>query len=430
MDAITKPDAEWSLTKKLTFRFFFIYFILYIFFNPNGVIPYLDDLYILYITPFHNLVVWVGKHIMHLSKPITIFTNGSGDTTYDNIIILVIILLSVSGVVIWSTIDSRTKAYNKLYYWLTVILRYYVAITMLSYGFYKIIKLQFPFPSFGAMVEPYGNSSPMGLAWNFMGYSTGYNYFTGIAELSCGLLLFFRKTSALGAVVTLVVAGNIMAINYCFDVPVKLLSTTLVMMALYLILRDFSRFVDFFILNKPAGAANLTPHRFKTRWKNLTLISIKYMLVAYTIFFDLYGAVKGEAQYGSKAKKPPLYGLYDVKTFIVNKDTLKPLTTDTIRWSKLAITYPGNALIKFLNDSTKYFAFNVDPAKKKIVMNSYTDTVHKYLFTYDQPKKDSLIIKGTFKKDAIQISLISHDINKFLLVRRGFHWINEYPFNR
>jgi len=33
----------------------------------------------------------------------------------------------------------------------------------------------------------------MGLAWNFMGYSTGYNYFTGIAELSCGLLLSSAK---------------------------------------------------------------------------------------------------------------------------------------------------------------------------------------------------------------------------------------------
>jgi len=31
---------------------------------------------------------------------------------------------------------------------------------------------------------------------------------------------------------------------------------------------------------------------------------------------------------GSKAPKPPLYGLYDVNTFVINKDTLKPLTTD------------------------------------------------------------------------------------------------------
>jgi hypothetical protein len=301
---------------------------------------------------------------------------------------------------------------------------------MLSYGFYKVIKLQFPFPSLGVLMEPYGNSSPMGLAWNFMGYSTGYNYFTGIAELSCGLLLFFRKTSAWGAVATLIVAGNIMAINYCFDVPVKLLSTTLVIMALFLILKDAKRFSNFFILNRPAAPADLTPHRFTKRWKNITLGVVKYALIAYTLIFDLYGAVKAEKEYGPKAPKSPLYGLYDIKTFIVNKDTLKPLTTDTVRWNRMAIDFPGYSFIKFMNDSTNYFAFKVDTVKRKIVMNSFKDTVHKYLFTYAQPKKDSLVIKGTYKKDSVKIMFHRSDATKFLLVRRGFHWINEYPYNR
>jgi len=426
----TTATLEWSLLKKLAFRFFFLYFILYIFFNPNGVLPYIDNLYGWYITPFHGIAALIGKHILNLSQPVSTFTNGSGDTTYDNIIILFIVFLSIIGGIIWSASDRRTASYGKLFYWLTVVIRYYVAITMLSYGFYKIIKLQFPFLSLGALIEPYGNSSPMGLAWNFMGYSTGYNYFTGIAELSCGLLLFFRHTSTLGAIVTVVVAGNIMAINYCFDVPVKLLSTSLVLMALFLLSKDICRLINFFFLNKPAAPSDLSPHRFRKRWKNITLITLKWGLIIYTVVFDLYGAVQAEKQYGSKAPKPPLYGLYDVKTFIVNKDTLKPLTTDTVRWSKLAISYPGNVLIKFMNDSTNYFAFNVDTVKKKIVMNKYTDTAHKYLLTYEQPKKDSLVIWGMFRKDSIKVNLSRRDAGKFLLVRRGFHWINEYPFNR
>ena len=422
--------AEWTLSKKLIFRFFFIYFLLYIFFNPNGVLPYVDDFYGWYIEPFHTVAVWIGAHILHLKQPITAFTNGSGDTTYDNVIILLMMFLSIVGMIVWSFIDKNRVSYNKLLYWLMVVIRYYVAITMLSYGFYKVIKLQFPFPSFGRLIEPYGNSSPMGLAWSFMGYSTGYNYFTGIAELSCGFLLLFRKTSALGAVVTLVVAGNIMAINYCFDVPVKLLSTALVLMSLFLILKDVKRFSNFFFFNKQAEPANLTPHRFKAKWKNITLSSIKYILIAYTVIFDLYGAIDAEKKYGGKARKPPLYGLYDVKTFIKNKDTLKPLTTDTFRWSKLAVSNEGNVLIKFMTDSTGYFAFKVDSVKKKIVMHTYADTVHKYLLSYDSPKKDSLVIRGAYKKDSIIVGLRKMDVNKFLLVRRGFHWVNEYPFNR
>jgi hypothetical protein len=430
METTVPAASDWNLWRKLIFRFFFIYFLLYIFFNPNGVLPFMDDVYNFYITPFHGMAVWIARHVLHLSQPVTVFTNGSGDTTYDNIIILFMAFLAFVGTALWSAIDMNTRNYNKLLYWLTVVLRYYAAITMLSYGFYKVIKLQFPFPSFGTLMEPYGNSSPMGLAWNFMGYSTGYNYFTGIAELSCGFLLLFRKTTSLGAVMTLIVAGNIMAINYSFDVPVKLLSTTLVMMALFLILKDIKRFSNFFFFNKVAASSDIEPHRFRKKWKNITLTTVKYILIVYTVFFDLKGVLEAESQYGPKAPKPPLYGLYEVKTFIVNKDTLQPLTTDTTRWNKMAISYTGNVMLKFMSDSTAYFNFKVDTVKKKIEMNKYSDTVHKWLFTYVQPKKDSLVIKGIYKKDSVKVTFNQFDAGKFLLVRRGFHWINEYPYNR
>jgi uncharacterized membrane protein YphA (DoxX/SURF4 family) len=112
-------------------------------------------------------------------------------------------------------------SYDRLYYWMIVVLRYYVGITMLAYGSVKIVQLQFPSPTPWRLIEPYGDSSPFTLAWTFMGYSRGYNYFTGIAEVSCGILLLFKRTSLFGAVIAFTVSANIAAINFCFDVPVK-----------------------------------------------------------------------------------------------------------------------------------------------------------------------------------------------------------------
>ena len=91
----------WPLANKLLFRFFFAYFLLYIFFNPNGVVPYVDDLYNWYIQPFHRLIPWLGSHVLHLSKPISVFTNGSGDTTFDNVVILLIACLAVLVTAVW-----------------------------------------------------------------------------------------------------------------------------------------------------------------------------------------------------------------------------------------------------------------------------------------------------------------------------------------
>ena len=67
----------------------------------------------------------------------------------------------------------------------------------------------------------------MGLAWTFLGFSKGYNLFMGVAELMAGLLLF-RRTVAIGAIITLMTTANVMAVNYFYDVPVKIVSTALV----------------------------------------------------------------------------------------------------------------------------------------------------------------------------------------------------------
>lgn len=81
----------------------------------------------------------------------------------------------------------------------------------------------------------------MGLAWSFVGYSKGFSAFTGWGELVGGVLLFFRRTTALGAVILVPVLLNVVAINYFFDVPVKLFSSALLLMTLFLLAPDAPR---------------------------------------------------------------------------------------------------------------------------------------------------------------------------------------------
>jgi len=428
--ATTAEPTSWSPLQKIAFRFFALLFLWYIFFNPNGVIPFTDNIFGYYIAPFHWLIPWLAKHVLHLAKPITVFTNGSGDTTYDYVTLLFTVFLSAIGAVIWSVTGRNTKNYNKLFYWLTVILRYYAGITMVAYGSFKVVKLQFPYPSLGMLQEPLGDMSPMGLAWTYLGYSTGFNYFAGLAELGCGLLLFFRKTTTLGAVLLLVVAGNIMAINYCFDVPVKLLATALVAISIFLLVRDHQRLINFFFRNKDARPSNLTPHRFKASWKNITLTAAKYVLIGYTLIGTFIMVIQSSVQYGDKAKKPPLYGIYKVERFVLNKDTLPPLTTDTTRWAKMTISYAEGVQIKLMNDSMKFYAFKPDTTKHKITAYTYADTVHKFTLSYAMQKPDVMLLTGKWKKDSVQIKLRKLDPNKYRLVSRGFHWVNEYPLNK
>jgi hypothetical protein len=430
----TLAVGGWSLPKQLAFRFFFLFFLLYIFFNPNGVIPFTETLFGWYIQPFHQLIPWFGRHILHLSYPITTFTNGSGDTTYDFVVLLFILVVSLLGCAVWSWFHRRHQAYPTLYYWLNFILRYYVAITMLSYGLFKVIKLQFPFPGLSSLLEPYGRSSPMGLAWNFMGYSDGYNYFAGFAEVTAGLLLLFRRTTVAGALLAFVVCSNVMAMNYCFDIPVKLLSTMLVFMSLYLLSDNFSAIAGFLFQKRTVSLKQPPAPPFKKRTVRIAWAAGKGVFIAFLLIASGYQLVDARTSYGDAAPHVAFRGIYDVRTFIRNKDTLPALMTDTFRWKQLVIdgspTYPF-ATIRGIDDSSRgYYSFKLDTVKRTMILASYRDSMEKYRFTYRLPKSDSLILSGAWKKDSLEIRLKAYDWKNFLLVRRGFHWINEYPLNR
>jgi hypothetical protein len=41
-----------------------------------------------------------------------------------------------------------------------------------------------------------------------------------------------------------------------------------------------------------------------------------------------------------------------------------------------------------------------------------------------------MVLRSAWKKDSLEIHLKLVDWKNLPLVRRGFHWINESPFNR
>ena len=428
---------DWTDNQLILFRFLVAWFLLYIFFNPNGILPGVDETYNFYITPFHRLIPWIGQHILRLTKSITIFTNGSGDTTYDFVTLLLITVLSLLACTVWSAIDRRRPSYTILYYWVVTILRYYLAITMLSYGFAKVFKTQFPAPGPFRLLEPYGESTPMGLAWTFMGFSNGYNYFTGFAEVISGALLFFRRTTAIGAFLAFMVSLNISAMNYCFDIPVKLLSTTMILMSLFLLGDNIRRLFNLFF-RKGSTGLYIVPRPKMRSGLRITLVVVKSLLVGYSFGGAAWLELQTWKEYGDRAPHTPLFGIYNTRSFLYNQDTLAPLQTDTIRWKQLVIdgssTF-GYASIKMMNDSTHgYYSVTTDTVQHLVTIKKYSDSTKKWRLHYTWPLSDSLTLWGTrfsaSHADSVRIVLARYPMDRFPLNARGFNWINEYPNNR
>jgi hypothetical protein len=423
-------NVPWPLWQRTGFRFTFLFFGLTVFLVNNGAFSFWYLLQPLYNPYLQNFIVWVGDAILKLPYPITVFTNGSGDTTYDWVLLFTITMLAVAGTLIWSLIDRRKQGgYPVLYYWLMVLLRYYVGLMLISYGLVKVIQLQFPAPGLYRLLQPYGNSSPMGLAWTFLGFSKGYNMFMGIAEMAAGLLLF-RRTVTAGAIVSLMTTANVMAVNYFFDVPVKIVSTLLVVMTLMILIPDIRRLWLFFFSGKPVHLPKMKAPYFSKKWQRVGLTVAKVLII-------ISGPGLGLVQIVSYLQEqrngnPGYFGLYQIETFVRNGDTLPPLRTDSTRWYRMAIENPYNLRVVMTNDSARRYSYQADTTNSILTLSPIGDTITLMKLHYAEPTPGSFILSQYGAGDSVLMtgSIVRDFKKEFLLTNRGFHWISETPFNR
>jgi len=416
------PAAEtaWQPLARVAFRFAFCYLGLYSLITLSNV----EDL-LPYEKLWHGIVPWVGAHILHLSRPITYFPSGSGDKTSDWVLLLCHLVISIAATALWTVLDRR-KEYATLNEWLRVLLRFAVAWTMVVYGSVKVVKLQFHDPTLGQLIEPWRDFSPMGMLWKFMGSSTAYTFFAGACELAGGALLFFRRTTTLGALVSGADMTNVAMLNYAYDTPVKLLSTHLVLMCGYLLIPDLRGLYDFFVQNRPAAPAPVRPHFASRKWRIAEGIA-KTLFLGYVAVTSGIGMVEGAKQIGSGAAKSPVYGIWEVEEFTRDGVALPPLLTDTMRWRRLVADFPGFLSIQKMDDSVTGYKVKIDKGSSMIVGNNLNVGLS---LKWERPDADHLLLTGTAGFQPVSIRLKKMDVSHSNLLGRGFHWVSELPFNR
>ena len=100
----------WSPAKRLLFRFGFSYLLLYLlssYLEFLGYIPYGGMIVGGYMEFWRTVVPWVGKQLFQLS--ITVFPNGSGDTTYNYVEVVCFAIVAAVAALVWTLLDRRRR---------------------------------------------------------------------------------------------------------------------------------------------------------------------------------------------------------------------------------------------------------------------------------------------------------------------------------
>jgi uncharacterized membrane protein YphA (DoxX/SURF4 family) len=419
---------SWGVGRRVGFRFGILAGALLIFPFPVNLIPKSDGVVKWLRTPMAWTVSWFAQHALGLADPAS-ESNGSGDRTYDYVQLLVIAILAVIGTLVWSVVDRRRAAYPRLAAGALVTMRYLVGFAMLSYGLDKVLKLQFPDLRPSELDARVGEMSPMGLAWTFMGYSTPYTVFAGLAETIGGVLVLWRRTATIGAVVIVAVMTNVVMLNFCYDIPVKLYSARLLVMAIVIAAPSARRLIA--AAMGRAVAEVPARERMSPRWERARQLARIAMLAGFA--WSIYQLL--ESAGGRNDQVHELRGVWAVDSFVAD-GMEHSLATDPDRWQKILFNPRGLYIVPMSGERTS-FKLGVDAARRTLTLKIPDDTpgsdkpepkTTDEVWTYTRPAPDRLVLDGSHRGKPFHATL--HLEPASLLMTRGFRWINEAPFNR
>jgi hypothetical protein len=429
--SVWRVATAWHPATRVAFRFFATYFTLYVLTTqmlqgmlvlPIGDLPNLGEL-----PPVRPAVSWVATHVFRVSYPLVITGSGSGDKTYDWVHAFTLLALSVLITVVWSALDRRREHHERLQRWVRLFARFALGSTMMSYGMVKAIPLQMPAPGLTRLLEPFGHFSPMGVLWYSVGASRPYEIFAGCAELAGGILLFIPQTAMLGALICLADSIQVFTLNMTYDVPVKLFSFHLIVLSLFLLAPDARRLLNVLLLNRTAQPSTMVPLGRTIRARRI-VVAAQVLLGAYLVAMNLNSGLEAWAQYGGGAPKSPLYGIWNIEQMVIDGQTRSPLTTDYDRFRRVIFDRPTQAAFQRMNDTFVPYAAKIDTSAKTVTLTRSGGSPSSW--SYEQPSPDVLVLNGSIDGRKMQIQARLFDRSNFLLVTRGFHWVQEYPFNR
>jgi uncharacterized membrane protein YphA (DoxX/SURF4 family) len=432
---------HWNIGTRIVFRFSFVYLGLFLIYFCPIWLQYLmfmkreSPLVLGAIWPMRQIVFWAGAHIFRMTRPPS--TGPGWDGSYYWVEAFCALVTAVLATVAWSVLNRRREASVTLYKWFRLVIRFALAAMMFSYGIFKVIPAQMPYPNLFELVRPFGHFLPIQVLWTYMGAGPAYEIFAGCAEVLGGILLLFPRTTTLGALICLADLTNVFVINLSYNVANKLQVFDFILLALFLLAPEFRRLANVFILNR-AVPPSPRPQLFCTRRANRIAMAVQVVLAVYIIGGTAYDAwVNQWLVRASSTSKPALYGIWDVDQLSIDGQVRPPLLTDNERWRRIIfdsgviweLNLDADKRVAFErpDDSLAYYRASINVRDKTVTLtdpdpdNSRKDWSAR--FTFDRPEPDRLTLDGEMDKRKLHMQLHLFDRKKFELVSTGFHWI-------
>ncbi|HUQ82226.1 MAG TPA: hypothetical protein VM076_13835, partial [Gemmatimonadaceae bacterium] len=205
---------------------------------------------------------------------------------------------------------------------------------------------------------------------------------------------------------------------------------------LFLLALDSKRLVPFLFLNRAIGPTHAYDATYARPWQRWGSYAVKAFMLWQILFmpfkanWERYKAAKAVVNTG-----PFKTGVYDVKSYVVNGDTIPLTSTDSLRWRDVIFDNAGAGSVG-TQDSVfwrryhrGYFRYKPDTAAHTVAVWK-TSTIPRdstFMFTmrYESPDTNTIRFATAIRGDSVRVELIRTP-RHFQLTERQFHWLSEY----
>jgi len=185
-------------------------------------------------------------------------------------------------------------------------------------------------------------------------------------------------------------------INFSYDVPVKLYSSHLLLMAVVLAAPDLKRLANLLVLNRrvpPAESRPLFAHPIRQR----TAVVAGTAFILFVACSSLYESYEQFMQYGALSPKPRLYGIWEVEELAVDGAVRPLLATDETLWRRLIFEWPGVIAIQHPHETgARYYQLRTDPGPHMFALAKFDDPKWKAGLSYKLVGTDILTLESQF----------------------------------
>lgn len=366
---------------------------------------------------------------------------GSGDTQVFWVSAFTWLIVAAVATAVWSVLDRRRPGYPRLFEWFRLLLRFALAMSLVLYGTVKVMPSQMPF-ELQRLIEPFGDMSPMGALWSTTAAAEPYEIALGAAELAAAVLLLVPFTAIAGGLLAVVVTMQVFLLNLTYDVPVKLYSGQLFVFALVLVAPDAVR-ITRVLLGSSARAATRRPLLGTVRGSRIAL-AVYALLAVWLVGNQIEDSWNSWTGYGNGREKSPLYGIWTVSEYTVSTVQLPPLVVDgapprapgdltigTERLRRVVFDSTYAVTVQRMDDSLVQYPARIDTENRTIALTA--DSAGRWKvgdFRYEEAEDGTLALEGQLSGRSVRMRLQQVDLDRYPLVSRGFHWVQDAPYKR